>query len=97
MTYETFKNEVNKLKLHFHILDEVIRVGYVEYTKYVTVGLSGLYVPEFKELCNVHIQKRFSLHQTYRFYKLEESLQEKLFDLVNELAKTPLDQRGELE
>lgn len=94
MTYETFKNEVNKLKLDFRVLDEVITVGNV---KHINTSVSGLYINEFEAVCNVYIKERFSLYQTYRFYELEESLQEKLFDLVNELAKTPLDQRGELE
>ncbi len=93
MTYKEFKKEANKLGLPFRILDKVIMVGYIEHK---TV-MPGLHIAEFKELCNVHIKERFSLYQTYRFYKLEESLQEKLFDLVNELARTPLDERGELE
>lgn len=92
MTYEFFKQEVRKLGLHFRVLDEAITVGNV---KHINTSVSGLYFNEFEAVCNVHIKERFSLYQTYRFYKLEESLQEKLFDLVNELARTPIDERGD--
>ncbi|AKC95465.1 hypothetical protein VC03_02795 [Sneathia vaginalis] len=91
MTYENFKYEIRKLGLYFWISDEIIKVGIVKNTN------TDVCNDELEELCSICTKERFSFYQNHRFYKLDKVLQEELFDLVNELAKTPLDQRGELE
>ena len=44
----------------------------------------------------VQIQKK-DINREYEFSNLDEILQGEVFELVTELAKTPLDERGELE
>ena len=93
MTYEEFKYQVRKLGLHFWILNEVIKVGNV---KQGDVNSLILHNDEFEEVCNIYTKERFSFYQTREFYNLDECLQHKLFILVFELARTSLDERGDL-
>lgn len=51
----------------------------------------------FELMCTVEMNKRYNLYIHDDFYKLDESLQKKLFGLVTELAKTPLDERGKIK
>lgn len=93
MTYEEFKYQVRKLGLHFWVLNEVIKVGNV---KQGDVNSLILHNDEFEEVCNIYTKERFSFYQTREFYNLDECLQHKLFILVFELARTSLDERGDL-
>lgn len=45
----------------------------------------------------VDTKKRYYINREYEFSNLDEILQGEVFELVTELAKTPLDERGELE
>lgn len=90
MTYEEFKYQVRKLGLHFWILNEVIKVGNV---KQGDVNSLILHNDEFEEVRNIYTKERFSFYQTREFYNLDECLQHKLFILVFELARTPIDER----
>lgn len=78
MTYENFKQEIEKLGLNVFALNYIV---YVNNDKY-------------KPIYYVGIKKRYDLYPSNGFYNLDESLQHKVFELVNELAKTPLDERG---
>lgn len=48
-------------------------------------------------VCFVNRTKRYKFFLYNDFYKLDESSQKKLFGLVTELAKTPLDERGKIK
>lgn len=80
MTYETFKYELRKLDFSYCISDTTISV------------LNN----HFETVCFVTTNKRYGIHINYKFYKLDESLQKKLFSLVVGLARTSLDNRGEI-
>ena len=41
-------------------------------------------------------KKRYYINREYEFSNLDEILQGEVFELVTELAKTPLDERGDL-
>lgn len=81
MTYENFKQEIEKLGLKFFNLNMV--VGIKDY--------------KGKPIYYVDSEKRYVVYPRNGFYKLNEDLQKKVFELVNELAKTPLDERGYLK
>lgn len=81
MTYETFKYEIKKLSLNFYILDTAI---VVKNSKSIAI-------------CYVDTKKMFCAYQKAEFYSLDEMLQKKLFGLITELAKTPLDERGKIK
>lgn len=81
MTYENFKQEIEKLGLKFFNLNMV--VGIKDY--------------KGKPIYYVDSEKRYVVYPRNGFYKLNESLQQKVFELVNELAQTPLDERGYLK
>lgn len=51
----------------------------------------------FEIMCTVGIEERYNLLVYDRFYNLDENLQKKLFGLITELAKTPLDERGKIK
>nr|DAM85317.1 MAG TPA: hypothetical protein [Caudoviricetes sp.] len=44
----------------------------------------------------VDTKKRYYINREYEFSNLDEILQGEVFELVTELAKTPLDERGDL-
>ena len=79
MTYETFKYEIKKLGLNFYILDTAI---VVKNSKSIAI-------------CYVDTKKMFCAYQKAEFYNLDERLQKKVFELIFNLAKTPLYERGE--
>lgn len=81
MMYENFKYGVRKLGLDYYILDTIIGI---KNTKSIAI-------------CYVDTTKMFCTYQKTEFYNLDESLQKKLFGLITELAKTPLDKRGEIK
>lgn len=81
MTYKKFKDEVKKLGLDYYILDTII----------------GIKNSKSIAICYVDTKKMFCAYQKAEFYSLDESLQKKVFELVTELAKTPLDKRGEIK
>lgn len=78
MTYKEFEEEIEKLGLKIFSLNMV-------------VGTKDIFN---KPICFVGANKRYDIYIAKDFYKLDESLQKKLFGLVTELAKTPLDERG---
>lgn len=47
-------------------------------------------------VCFVDVKRRYGFYFYCEFNQLDENLQKKLFGLVTELAKTPLDERGDL-
>lgn len=81
MTYKEFKNELEKLGLKFFNLN-------------IFVGIKD---DKGKPIYYVGTEKRYDVYPINEFYKLDESLQKKVFELVNELAKTSLDERGYLK
>lgn len=81
MTYKEFKENVEDLGLKVFTLNIIVCVNNDKYNPIYYVGT----------------KKRYDVYPSNEFYNLDESSQKKLFGLVNELAKTPLDQRGELE
>lgn len=93
MTYENFKYEIRKLGLNFWISDTEISVGTV---KYGNPEFLGLFCSGFKDIYCVDAKKRYKAHQTDEFYKLDEGLQKKVFELITLLARTPIDDRGDL-
>lgn len=93
MTYENFKYEIRKLGLNFWISDTEISVGTV---KYGNPEFLGLFCSGFKDIYCIDAKERYKAHQTHEFYKLDDAMQKKVFDLVYLLARTPIDDRGDL-
>lgn len=81
MTYENFKYKIKKLGLNFYILNDLICVQ--------DSKRNALY--------SVDTVKPYIVYHTKRFSELDDAMQEKIFELVCELAKTPINERGELE
>lgn len=81
ITYEIFKQEIEKLGLKFFTLNMVVGVKY-------TFN---------KHICYVGVSKMYDVYIAKDFYKLNGDLQKKLFELANELAQTPLEDRGYLK
>lgn len=50
----------------------------------------------YKTVYYVDIKKRYYINCEYGFSNLDEILQGKVFELVSNLAETPLDERGDL-
>jgi hypothetical protein len=93
MTYENFKYEIRKLGLYFWISDTEISVGTI---KHGNVELLGPFCSGFEDIYCIDTKERYKAHQTDEFYKLEESIQKKLFNLITWLARTPIENRGDL-
>ena len=93
MTYEEFKYQIRKMGLYFWISDTEISVGTI---KYGNPEFLGLFCSGFEDIYCIDTKKRYKAHQTDKFYKLEESIQKKLFNLVALLIRTPIDNRGDL-
>lgn len=93
MIYEDFKYQVRKMGLYFWISDTEISVGTI---KYGNPEFLGLFCSGFEDIYCIDTKERYKAHQTDKFYKLEESIQKKLSYLVALLAKTPIDNRGDL-
>lgn len=66
MTYENFKQEIEKLGLNVFALNYIV---YVNNDKY-------------KPIYYVGIKKRYDLYPSNGFYNLDESLQHKVFELA---------------
>lgn len=81
MTYKEFKYQVKKLGLDYYILDTIIGI---KNTKSIAI-------------CYVDTRKMFCTYQKTEFYNLDENLQKQVFELIFNLAKTPINERGELE
>lgn len=81
MTYKKFKDEVKKLGLDYYILDTIIGI---KNTKSIAI-------------CYIDTKKMFCAYQKAEFYSLDEKLQKKVFELIFNLAKTPINERGKLE
>lgn len=81
MTYKEFEEEIEKLGLKIFSLNMV-------------VGTKDDKDIFNKPICFVGANKRYDIYIAKDFYKLDENLQKKLFELVMDLAKTPLDERG---
>lgn len=80
MTYENFKYEVRKLGLNFYVLNDLISVQ----------------DSERNALYSVDTTKQYIIYPTKRFSQLDNAMQEKLFYLIILLARTPIDDRGDL-
>lgn len=80
MTYENFKYEVRKLGLNFYILNDLISVQ----------------DSERNALYSVDTTKPYIICHTKRFSELDDTTQEKLFYLIILLARTSIDDRGDL-
>ena len=93
MTYEEFKYQIRKMGLYFWISDTEISVGTI---KHGNVELLGPFCSGFEDIYCIDTKERYKAHQTDEFYKLEESIQKKLFNLITWLARTPIENRGDL-
>jgi hypothetical protein len=51
---------------------------------------------DYRAVYYVDTKKRYYINREYEFSNLDEILQGKVFELVLNLAKTPLDERGDL-
>lgn len=80
MTYKTFKYEVRKLGLNFYILNDLISVQDSKGNALYSVDTVKLYI----------------VYHTKRFLELDDAMQKKVFDLVYLLARTPIENRGDL-
>lgn len=80
MTYETFKYELRKLGLNFYILNDLICVQ----------DSKG------NALYSVDTTKPHIVCHTKRFLKLDDTTQKAVFTLVYLLAKTNINDRGDL-
>lgn len=80
MTYGFFTYNIKKLDFSYYISNNGINV------------LNN----NFDIVCFVATNKRYSIRINYKFHTLDESLQKKLFRLVLGLARTSLDNRGDL-
>lgn len=80
MTYENFKYEIRKLGLNFYILNDLISVQDSKGNALYYVDTTNPYI----------------VYYTKRFSKLDDAIQEKLFYLIILLARTPVDDRGDL-
>lgn len=80
MTYENFKYEVRKLGLNFYVLNDLISVQ----------------DSERNALYSVDTTKPYIIYHTKRFSELDDTTQEKLFYLIILLARTSIDDRGDL-
>ncbi|MDK9580820.1 hypothetical protein QQA45_04730 [Sneathia sanguinegens] len=80
MTYENFKYEVRKLGLNFYILNDLISVQ----------------DSERNALYSVDTTKQYIIYPTKRFSQLDNAMQEKLFYLIILLARTLIENRGDL-
>lgn len=80
MTYENFKYEVRKLGLNFYILNDLISVQ----------------DSERNALYSVDTTKPYIIYHTKRFSELDDTTQDKLFGLIALLARTPIENRGDL-
>lgn len=66
-----------------------LQYGIFDTTIIVGNGSKSVYFVSGKERYNICVRNEF--------YNLDESLQKKLFGLITELAKTPLDERGKIK
>lgn len=80
MTYENFKYEVRKLGLNFYILNDLISVQ----------------DSERNALYSVDTTKPYIIYHTKRFSELDDTTQDKLFGLIALLARTSIENRGDL-
>lgn len=51
---------------------------------------------DYRTVYYVDTKKRYCINLEYEFFNLDEISQGEVFELVTELAKTPLDERGDL-
>lgn len=51
---------------------------------------------DYRTVYYVDTKKRYCINREYEFFNLDEISQGEVFELVTELAKTPLDERGDL-
>lgn len=80
MTYETFKYQVRKLGLNFCVLDTLICVQ----------------DDKRNALYSVDTTKQYIVCHTKRFSKLDDTTRKAVFTLVYLLAKTNINDRGDL-
>lgn len=80
MTYENFKYEVRKLGLNFYVLNDLISVQ----------------DDKRNALYSVDTTKPYIIYHTKRFSELDDTTQEKLFYLIILLARTSINDRGDL-
>lgn len=93
-TRHTVKNvTIQSLMTYETFKNEMKKLG-LKYRVLITM-ISVINGIEF--VCTVGINERYNLHIYDGFYDFDESLQKKLFRLVTELAKTPLDERGKIK
>ena len=80
MTYEKFEKEIEKLGLKFCVSDDLICVQ--------DENRNALY--------SVDTTKPYVVYYTLKFLNLDDTMQEKIFELVYLLARTSIKNRGEL-
>lgn len=80
MTYTDFEKEINKLGLKFCVSDDLICVQ--------DENRNALY--------SVDTTKPYVVYYTLKFLNLDDTMQEKIFELVYLLARTSIKNRGEL-
>lgn len=93
MTCDQFKYELRKLGFNYQVSDTVITVGNIKQGNPESLGL---FYQRFENLCSIDTKDRFNLSIKSEFYKLDETSQNNLFDLIFKLIRTPLNDRGDL-